>query len=228
MHPKRQEAFKLRLSGKSYGEIAKTLDISKGSLSVWFKNLKLTAIAKKLLEDKMRFALEHGLFENNRRRTQTIKIENKKVRQIAVNEIKPLSKYELLLIGAALYWAEGYNRQDKVPSPYISFGNSSPDMVVLFLRFLREVMQISEENMRPFVQIHQNISAKSAINFWAKVSNIPKERFHITHQISRASKGRRPHNSLPYGTFKIDISGRQNFFQIKGWIDGLIKQNNLK
>lgn len=36
MHPKRQEAFKLRLSGKSYGEIAKTLDVSKGSLSLWF------------------------------------------------------------------------------------------------------------------------------------------------------------------------------------------------
>ena len=224
MHPKRQDAFKLRLSGKSYGEIAKTLKVSKGSLSVWFKNLKLTKTAQNLLEGKMRFAREHGLFENNRRRTQTIKIENKKVRQTATNEIKPLSKYELLLIGAALYWAEGYNRQDKIPSPYISFGNSSPDMVVLFLRFLREVMQISEEKLRPIVQIHKNIKPESAIIFWAKVTSIPQKSFRITYQISRASKGKRPYNSLPYGTFKLNVIGRQSFFKIKGWIDGLIRQ----
>jgi len=224
MHPQRQKAFELRLAGKSYNEIARTLDVSKGSLSLWFKDLKLSRIAQKRLEGKMRFAREHGLFENNRRRTQAIKIENKKIRQITANEIKPLSKYELLLIGAALYWAEGYNRQDKASSPYISFGNSSPDMVVLFLRFLREVMQISEEKLRPIVQIHKNIKPKLAIIFWAKITNIPKERFHITHQVSRASKGKRPYNSLPYGTFKLDVVGRQNFFKIKGWIEGLIRQ----
>ncbi|MDP2663942.1 MAG: hypothetical protein Q8P08_00610 [bacterium] len=224
MHPKRQDAFKLRLSGKSYGEIAKTLEVSKGSLSVWFKNLKLTKTAQNLLEEKMRSAREHGLFESNRRRTQTIKIENKKVRQIAANEIKSLSKYELLLIGAALYWAEGYNRQDKVPSPCISFGNSSPDMVVLFLRFLREVMQISEEKLRPIVQIHKNIKPELAINFWAKITSLPQKSFHITHQTSRASKGKRPYNLLPYGTLKLNVVGRQNFFKIKGWIDGVIQQ----
>lgn len=226
MHPKHQEAFQLRLSGKSYNEIAKTLDVSKGSLSLWFKDLKLSRVAQKLLEEKMRFARKHGLFENNWRRTQTIKIENKKVRQIAANEIKPLSRYELLLIGAALYWAEGYNRQDKVPSPCISFGNSNPDMVALFLRFLREAMLISEDKLRPFVQVHININVDSAISFWAKICNIPKERFRVTHQTSRASKGRRPYNSLPYGTLKLNVVGRQNFFKIKGWIDGLIKQNS--
>jgi len=225
MHPQRQKAFELRLAGKSYNEIARTLDVSKGSLSLWFKDLKLSRIAQKRLEGKMRFAREHGLFENNRRRTQAIKIENKKIRQITANEVKPLSKYELLLIGAALYWAEGYyNRQDKVPSPYISFGNSNPDMVVLFLRFLREVMQISEKKLRPIVQIHKNIKPESAINFWAKITSIPQKSFRVTHQASRASKGKRPYNSLPYGTFKLNVIGRQNFFKIKGWIDGLVRQ----
>ena len=224
MHPYRQEATQLRLAGKSYNEIAKTLDVSKGSLSIWFKNLELTPTAKKLLEDKMRFAYRHGLFENNRRRTEAIKAENQKIRELSSNEIDSLSKYELLLIGTALYWAEGYNRQDKIPSPSISFGNSNPDMVVLFLRFLREIMLIPEEKLRPFVQIHRNIKGESAVKFWAQICNIPKERFRITHQISRASKGKRPYNSLPYGTLKLNVNGRQNFFKIKGWIDGLIKQ----
>ncbi len=223
----RQKAFALRRRGKSYGEILKKLNLtSKGTLSYWFKGLKLSVVAQKLLEGKIRLARQRGLFKNNRRRTEAIQIENKKVRQIAASEIKPLSRYELLLVGAALYWAEGYNRQDKFPSPFISFGNSNLDMVVLFISFLIKVMKIPEEKLRPIVQIHRNIEPKSAIDFWAKNCNISKERFRVTYQISRASKGKRPFNSLPYGTLKLNVPGRQHFFEIKGWIDGLIKQNN--
>lgn len=224
----RQKAFALRRQGKSYGEILKRLNLkSKGTLSYWFKELKLSNAAQKLLKEKIRLARQRGLFENNRRRTKAIQAENKKARQGALNEIRLLSQYELLLIGVALYWAEGYNRQDKISSPCISFGNSNPDMVALFLRFLRETMKIPEEKLRPTVQIHHNIEPKSAINFWAKIANIPRERFRITHQVSRASKGKRPFNSLPYGTLKLNALGRQNFFKIKGWIEGLIKKNSL-
>ncbi|MDD5145516.1 MAG: hypothetical protein PHF44_01600 [Candidatus Pacebacteria bacterium] len=183
---------------------------------------------KKILEEKRR-APRKQLVEFNRRRTQSIQIENKKVLKDAASEIKNISRYELLLIGAALYWAEGYNKQEgRVHSPYLSFGNSNPGMVNLFIHFLKEAMQTPMEKMRPFVQIHNNIDAESAITFWAKICNIPKERFRVTHQISRASKGRRPHNSLPYGTFKLDVSGRQNFFKVKGWIDGIIKNSTAE
>jgi len=75
------------------------------------------------------------------------------------------------------------------------------------------------------IHIHPNIDEKSTINFWSRVTNIPKEKFHITRQISQASKKKRPKNSLPYGTLKLDVTRRQNFFKIKGWIDGLIKEN---
>jgi len=222
-----QKAFKLRLKGKSYGEIKCVLNIPKSTLSSWFKNLDLPLSIQKIIDLK-RLAPRKQLMEFNRRRTQIIQTENIKIRQAAADGIKSLSKYELLLIGASLYWAEGYNRQDKIRSPCISFGNSNSDLVVLFLRFLREVMQIPEERFRPFVQIHHNIKPELAIKFWSKVIDIPKERFHITRQVSRASKGKRPKNSLPYGTLKLNVNGRQSFFQIKGWIDGLIKQTAWK
>ena len=220
---KYEEALKLRFKGKSYGEINRILGTPKSTLSYWFKNLKLPPSAQKILIEKGR-APRKQLMEFNRRRTQAIKIENQQVKQAAVDKIKPLSKYELLLIGAALYWAEGYNKQDNVGSPNISFGNSAPDMIILFLRFLREVMQIPEEGLRPIVQIHHNVKAESAINFWSRTSGIPQKFFHITHQTSRASKGKRSPYSLPYGTLRLEVRGRQNFFRIKGWIDGLIRQ----
>ncbi len=220
----RQKAFKLRLEGKSYGEIKSKLKIPKSTLSSWFKNLELPPVIQKILDEKGR-APRKQLMEFNRRRTQIIQLENIKLRQAAANEIKKISKYELLLIGTALYWAEGYNKQGKVRSPYLSFGNSDARMAILFLRFLKEVMHVDEDSLRPVVQIHKNISAKAAIKFWAKATDIPEERFRVTHQTSRASKGRRPRNSLPYGTFKLNVNGRLNFFKVKGWIDGLIKQS---
>jgi len=223
MHPKYQKALKLRFIGKSYGEIKCALGVPKSTLSSWFKNLQLPPSVQKILIEKGR-ATNKNLAEFNRRRTQAIKIENQQVRQAAAEEIKSLSKRELLLIGAALYWAEGYNKQDNVGSPNISFGNSDPKMVILFLRFLREVMRIPEEALRPIVQIHHNVEVKSAINFWSKISDIPQKFFHITHQISKASKGKRSTYSLPYGTFRLEVRGRQNFFRIKGWINGLIRQ----
>jgi hypothetical protein len=73
------------------------------------------------------------------------------------------------------------------------------------------------------LRIHSNISAEKAINFWSKITKIPKERFRVSTQ-SRASQGKRPKNSLPYGTLKLSVHSRQKFYQIKGWIDGLIKQ----
>jgi len=224
MNPKRQKAIEMRLEGESYGEIARTLDVSKGSLAVWFKYLKLPKKTQKLLEEKMRIAREYNLFENNRRRTRAIQIENREIRQSAATNIKSISKYELLLIGAALYWAEGWNRDTTGKGHGVCFANSNPDMVKLFLRFLREIIHVPEDKFRVDIHIYPNINEKSAINFWSQVTNISKERFRITQQISRASKGKRPKNSLPYGTLKLDVCARQNFFKVKGWIDGLIQQ----
>lgn len=222
MHPQHQTAIKLRLSGKSYGEIAKTLDVSKGSLSVWFKNLKLPIHTQKLLEEKMRIAREHNLFENNRRRTQVIQIENQKIKETAASEIKSLSRHGLTLVGAALYWAEGWRRGT---THSVELANSDPNMIALYLRFLREILQVPEEKLRANIHIYPNISTQLSIKFWSKITKIPKERFHITTQISRASKGKRLRNSLPYGTLKVNISDRPKFFRIKGWIDGLIRQS---
>ena len=138
-----------------------------------------------------------------------------------------LSKYELLLIGTALYWAEGYRKQDKNRSPYISFVNSDPGMAKLFLRFVCEIIKVSEARLYVTVRIYQNTNKEDTIRFWSQITDIPKDRFHVTRQISQASKRKRSCNSLPYGTLKLDVWGRQNFFRIKGWIDGLIKQSKI-
>ncbi|MEX2055214.1 MAG: hypothetical protein WD972_03450, partial [Candidatus Andersenbacteria bacterium] len=132
---KRAEATRLRLQGKSYGEIMKELNIpSKGTLSNWFYQLELSPKAKKRLQDNIELSHERGLFAFNKKRTKAIKIENKHILAEAAKNIPILTQKELLLIGAALYWAEGVNREPTKGYQTISFTNSDPQMVKVFIR----------------------------------------------------------------------------------------------
>jgi predicted transcriptional regulator len=222
MHPKYQEAIKLRFKGEGYGTIAKSLGVSKSSVSGWCKNLKLPRAIQKIIEAKTKASHTQLAFYNQQKH-QRVQEENKKIREETIKQISSLSKNDLLLIGATLFWAEGYKRAEYLRSPYVSFSNSDPDMVALFMRFLREILKVSEEKFTPYIHIHPNVNETKAINFWAKTAHIPKKKFRITRQVSRASKGKRPFNSLPYGTIDIRVRSRQNFYQIRGLLDGLIK-----
>lgn len=54
MHPKYLEVVKLRKKGQSYREIAKTVSVSKNSVSRWCKNLKLPVAAERIIEEKIK------------------------------------------------------------------------------------------------------------------------------------------------------------------------------
>jgi len=221
MHPKYQKVIFLRKRGKSYGEIANLADVSKNSVSRWCKNLKLPIFAQRILEKKNKQNREifakYNLLKHER-----VQKENLKITKDYLQEIRKPSKYELKLIGTALYWGEGQRRHSRIIR--IDFSNSDPGMISLFLRFLREIMQIPEERIKPAAYLHENINKEMAIKFWSKITKIPPKRFRTTTQISRASQRKRPSNSLPYGTLHLTVNNRQKFFQIKGWIDGLIRQ----
>jgi transposase-like protein len=81
----KDRAIELRLEGKSYSQIKNTLGInSKGTLSLWFKNLELPANSIKLLEDTIARATEKGLLQFNTLRTQRIKEENNEALRVSV------------------------------------------------------------------------------------------------------------------------------------------------
>lgn len=160
----------------------------------------------------------------NKERTLTIQTENQEIAKNALEEIKKLSEYEIKLIGSALYWGEGYKNQ-KRNSKCVQISNSDPYLIALFLRFLREVIKAPEDKLKISIFVHPNINSSLAIKFWSKITNINQNKFRISASISSASQRKRPKNLLPYGTLKLSVNNRQNFYQIRGWIDGLIKQS---
>jgi len=222
---KREKAIKLRLQGKSYGEILKELNIpSKGTLSFWFKDIKLPPGAKKRLKRNILIAREQGLFAFNRRRTQGILKENKSIISQSINLIKSISGYELLLIGATLYWGEGTIHHGRYRYPHLSFSNSNPEIIKTYMLFVRKILKIEESQIKAGIHIHSNIKEKMARKFWAKITGLPELKFYIFRQISRSSKLKRDKRFLPYGTAQIIVGRRQLFYKVQGYIDGIIRQ----
>lgn len=225
---KKEKAIKLRLQGKSYGEILKTLGISsKGTLSFWFKDLKLSLKAKRRLRKNILIARERGLFAFNKRRTKQINDENNQILSQSIKIIKPISDYELLLIGSMLYWGEGTIHHGRYRYPYLSFSNSNPEIIQVYMLFLRKILKAKNERIKGGIQIHPNIKEKTAREFWSKITGLSESKFYITKQISRLSNFKRHKKFLPYGTIQIKISPeRQLFYQVKGFINGIVKQLN--
>jgi len=214
------KAIKLRLQGKSYGEIKRTLGLrSKGTLSVWFKNLHLTPTAKKRLEKHTARAVGKGLFDFNKNRTERIKKENTAAREMGLKEIGGLNKRDLLLLGASLYWGEGTKAEATVSYTPLTFTNSDPRMIQMFLRFAREILKVPDEKIHGGVHLYEGMSVEATKEFWAQCTNLPSERFYTVCQVSRASKRKR--RTLPFGTMAIKIFDRLLFNRVKGMIQGL-------
>ena len=222
----KQKAIRLRLEGKSYTEILKKLQLkSKGTLSVWFHKLKLPKKSKMLLKENIDRATKHGLLEFNKKRSELIQEENNAAYNFGLNEIRKLNDRELLLLGAALYWGEGTKYERKNGSIALVFTNSDPDMIFVFMKFLRQILKIPEERIRAGIHMYSNVEADIRLTrlYWSKITNLPADRFYISQLISVASSLKRDKNGLPYGTLVIRINDRKIFFRVKGMMKGLIE-----
>ena len=161
------------------------------------------------------------------KRAQKIALENRVAYDTGLTNIKTqMSKYALLIIGAALYWGEGAKKMAE-SRVSLSFVNSDPEMIRIFMRFLREVIRVPEIKIRGGIHLYKNIDHTKARNFWAKITALPSDRFYIVNQVSRASKGKRG-TTLPFGTLTLKVNNRKPYYIVKGMIDGLINSSNTK
>jgi len=218
MRKDKQKAILLRRKGKSYNDIVKVLDISKSTLSLWLKNIKMPAMIKKKFWNETRNTWARNITKFNKERGKIAIQKAEQIQELALKDIKIISKKELLLIGSALYWAEGFKKSRWE----VVFSNSDPLMIKLIMKFFREICKIKEGKFHATVQIHPNTTSQKSINYWSKIIKIPKQQFRKTYsKLTPSSKRKRAINILPYGTLRISVSDVEIINKIKGWIKGL-------
>lgn len=229
MRNDKDTAFKLRLQGKSYTEIYRILGVPKSTLSGWFSNLVLSDDLRKAIERRARKKSIAGLIKRNKNQTSLAVARAVQIRRQAANEVDKISKNDLLLLGIALYWAEGYKRvivrngRELTHHP-VSLTNSDPALVKLFLRFLRECCGVPQGKIKAGIRIFQHQNGDHLLNYWRKETGILPQNFgKIYYGISKSSMHRRSFNRLPYGVIQITVADTQLFHRIMGHIEGIKK-----
>lgn len=81
---------------------------------------------------------------------------------------------QLDVIGAMLYWAEGY-KSDKASG--IDFANSDPVMIDMFMRFLRSRYVLDEHRFRVLLYCYSDQDVDALVVFWSETCGIPKSQF---------------------------------------------------
>jgi hypothetical protein len=230
MSTKRLQAQDLRILGMSYSEIQAKLGISKSTLSIWLRDVKLSGDARLRLEGRARQGVLNGLVKRNKEQTSRAYERAKAIRQAACRDVHVQLRKNLFLIGVTLYWAEGYKRLRVIngverTGHAISFVNADPDAIRIFLRFLIEELHVDRSDILINMRLYKSIDEDNAKKYWKKVTTLTDKNFRsrTTYLVSSASKGIRPANRLPYGTLQVEVYDTEKFHRLLGWIEGVKK-----
>jgi len=213
-------ARKLRNEGKSIGNIAKIVGVSKSTVSLWCNDIFLSELQKNNLNQISLQVIKRGsVIANENKKRERLKRVNF-YRFIGIEKINKLSKRELFLIGAALYWAEGGKNQRRAV-----FINSDSKMILLWIKWVTECLNIPKERLICRVEINEIHKDRLFMieKYWSDLTKIPINQFRkasLKHsQIKKIYKN----NSNYFGSLQLTVSKGTNLnYEILGYIEGLV------
>lgn len=165
----RARARELRKQGYSLGDIAAEVGAAKATVSLWVRDIELDEIQLDMIGQKrsQKLRMQNKGAQANRHKFRTIRQAYQEAGRLRARETPTL----LHAMGCMLYWAEGAKTRTE-----IAFVNSDPEMMVLFCRFLKEelnvtddllVLQVTSHSRDPEVNRAQN-------EYWLKLLNLPE------------------------------------------------------
>ena len=136
-----------------------------------------------------------------------ITFKNKKLSFHEQNKLS-FNQGKLKIAGLVLYWGEGYKT---TKSKGIDFANSDPEMVSIFIKFLRNLYRVDEKRFRVLLYCYANQDVKSLIKFWSKLTSISKKQFTKPYVRKDFREGAR---KMKYGMVHIRYADKKLFLSI--------------
>ncbi|MEU5049491.1 hypothetical protein [Streptomyces sp. NPDC021096] len=153
-------ARELRRAGRTYDEIVAELGVAKSSVSLWVRDLPKP---ERKVREHCR-AMAEARWEPIR---QARDLERRQAKTVAAQQVGTLSDRDLFIAGVALYWSEGTKSKSHRPSERVIFVNSDPDMISLYLAWLR-LLGVDQSRLRFHLMIHESADVASAERFWTE------------------------------------------------------------
>lgn len=178
----KKKAVELRIRGGSIGAIAKNLGVSKSTAYEWTKNMEGAARFAEIGRKRWIKELQ-PLGAQGQRRKRELKIQG--IIQAVNEELSDFTKTretEKAML-AMLYWAEG----SKVRG-MLSFANTDPRLMLLFITLLRSCYHLDESKFRVRFHSHWYHKEKRVKKFWSELLKIPESQFTKTYHKKRSKE----------------------------------------
>lgn len=220
----RMKARLMRQEGCSVKEIADKLNVSKGTVSYWVRDVNLSIDQIEELRNRHLKGAERGrllgALAQKQKRLKKIEYYNKK----GISRFKNISDKELFVLGLGLYWGEGSKKTREV-----RFCNSDPKMMSFMAQWLEIFFGIKKSDIRLIVGInevhrHRELTVK---RFWSKAMGVPMSQFRKTS--FKKVKNRKVYKNTEnhYGTLTIVVlKPARIYYRIMGLIEGLSSQGS--
>ena len=207
----------LRNAGLSIKDIQKRLNVSRSSVSLWVRDVRLSdKQLKKLYLNKKTGALK-GSIVAAMNKIKAREALTKELMTTGEREVGNLSKRDKFIAGTAMYFAEG-SKGDKS----VSFSNSDPMAIRFMMDWFIEECGVPGNKFRANLYLHDNLSEVRAKKFWSKLTTIPLSQFGKSYIVKNNPNRLRKIKHI-YGVFRITISNVNLHRKIMGWISGVFK-----
>jgi transcriptional regulator with XRE-family HTH domain len=206
----RIRARELRAQGKSIKEIQQELGVSRSSVSLWVRDVRLTTEQQSALIDRIRLGpARAGVVSAARARERRAGYQER-------GRIRARSGSPLYAAGCMLYWAEGGKRRNSV-----LLTNADPAVLAFFARFLRDEFAVADDAMSVYCNLFaDHLERQREIEqFWLDTLQLPATalRKSIVNVYSKYSQKKRD-NKLPYGTCRLVVHSTEIVQTIYGSI----------
>lgn len=211
----RRKARSLRKLGRSLREIEKEVGVSKGTISVWVRDIKLTPQQETDLAENCAIGKPETAMRLNAKKREARKRNSVKIGYRA-NGFALAKKQKLFAIASALYWGEGKKSANKM-----LICNTDPDL----LRIIKEACETFFPNIPLRFEVvykrRAKISEEKVKNHWAKELGTEPEKIVAKLSTDPRSSGNLKH---PYGIATIYAHSTELVQTLFGGIEHISKR----
>jgi hypothetical protein len=206
------KAINLRKQGKSYNEIAKTLNVSKGTIFCWIGKLDWSRdIKKQLIEKSKETSRKRLIHLNNLKKVKFDKLYQAAEKE-AIEEFKKLKNNPLFIAGLGIYWGEG---DKNFANGQVRVSNIDSRLLKTFNIFLKKCCKVKKEKIKGYFIVYPDLDLKKCLDYWSKNINISEDKFCKPTTI----RGRHKTKTLTYGICTIIVSNKYLKKKVLTWID---------
>jgi hypothetical protein len=199
----------LRGLGWTYGEIQEVIQVPKGTLSYWCREVPLTAEQKAAIVE--RTGSRRGVPRDTQRKRRE-EIEN--IRAAAADAVPELLNDPLWITGTVLYWGEGAKTQSM-----LAMVNTDPRVLRTFIDWVRYFHDPAARFVLS-LHLHQDNDEQAAKTHWVDTLGLSDPEFYKTYRKAPGT-GHRNNRHL-HGVCRVLMRRSADaWHRTMAWIDAL-------